>query len=407
VKNLKKHLRILFISADKYPPFRVDVSVLFGKEIISRGHCIDWILLSEEECNKSYNTQWNGSRVWVGKTNNGSSRLARTIKHLYSIKNDLILFRLLRQSSYDFIQVKDKFISAIFAIIAAKRHQTKFVYWLSFPFPEAASYAAKTGTARYPIFYLIKGFVLKILLYKIILPKAYHVFVQSDQMKQDLIEKGVPPIKMTTVPMGVSLEAVPYAEDKLKGKKNTILYLGTLTKERRIEFLVEVLAVVKNSIPDALLYLVGEGNDPKDREIIIAKAKELDVLDSIIITGFVPRHEAMNYVKNAGVCVSPFIPSPILKSTSPTKLVEYMAMGRPVVANDHPEQRAVIKESGAGFCVPYDVNSFTDAIKFLLKNPDKASEMGKKGRIYIETKRSYTKIADKLENQYLKLCHSI
>jgi glycosyltransferase involved in cell wall biosynthesis len=291
--------------------------------------------------------------------------------------------------------------------LAAKRHQTKFLYWLSFPFPEAASYAAKTGTARYPIFYFIKGYVLHYLLYKIILPKAEHVFVQSDQMKKDLAKNGVSPVKMTTVPMGVALETIPYVERKSVNETNNILYLGTLTKERKIEFLVEVLAVVKKSVPDAVLYLVGEGNDPEDREIIIERAKQLNVLDSIKITGFIPREEAMQYIRNAGVCVSPFFPTPILKSTSPTKLVEYMAMGRPVVANNHPEQSAVIKESGAGFCVPYKVNSFVDAIVTLLNDPVTALEMGKKGRIYIEKTRSYTRIADMLEEQYFKICQKV
>ncbi len=42
----------------------------------------------------------------------------------------------------------------------------------------------------------------------------------------------------------------------------------------------------------------------------------------------------------------------ILRAASPTKLVEYMAMGKAVVANDHPEQKRVIEESGAGYCVP-------------------------------------------------------
>ena len=46
--NTQTKLKILFITSDKYPPYRVDVSVLFGKEIVGRGHIIDGIFQSEE-----------------------------------------------------------------------------------------------------------------------------------------------------------------------------------------------------------------------------------------------------------------------------------------------------------------------------------------------------------------------
>ncbi len=401
-----KKLKILFVSSDKYPPFRVDVSVLFGQEIVNRKHQVDWILQSEDDCKQSYITRWKGGRVWVGKTNNGTTRRARLLKHVYSIKNDLLMFRLSKETEYDFIQVKDKFISAMLAIIAAKIYKTRFIFWLSFPYPEAALYTAKIGTARYPLFYRLKGWLLGNVLYRLILPRANHVFVQSEQMKKDLEKSGADVHKMTAVPMGVSLETIQYDKEVLDNKSNKIVYLGTLAKARKIEFLIDVLELVKKKIPTAKLYLVGEGNDPTDRDVIIDKAKELNVASSVIITGFLAREKAMSHVKQAGVCVSPFYPTPILNSTSPTKLVEYMAMGKPVVANDHPEQRLVIEESKAGICVPYEKDRFATAIVTLLREPKKAVEMGKKGRLYVERKRSYRRIADDLEEQYLKICRA-
>jgi glycosyltransferase involved in cell wall biosynthesis len=117
--------------------------------------------------------------------------------------------------------------------------------------------------------------------------------------------------------------------------------------------------------------------------------------------------EGWRYVARAAVAVSPFYPIPILRSTSPTKLVEYMAMGKPVVANDHPEQRKVIVESGGGICVAYDEAAFADAVVELLSNPDKASIMGRRGRRYVEEYRSYAVLADQVEQRYLELCQGI
>ena len=105
----------------------------------------------------------------------------------------------------------------------------------------------------------------------------------------------------------------------------------------------------------------------------------------------------------ADVCASPFYPTPVLRSTSPTKLVEYLALGKAVVANDHPEQRRVIEESGAGLCVPYDEERFADAIVTLLEDPDARRSMGERGRRYALERRSYGVIADVVERRMLEI----
>jgi glycosyltransferase involved in cell wall biosynthesis len=80
-----------------------------------------------------------------------------------------------------------------------------------------------------------------------------------------------------------------------------------------------------------------------------------------------------------------------------------MALGKPVVGNHHPEQGQVIDESGAGLCVPYEVPPFADAIIALLKNPQLAQTMGKKGHAYVAEFRSYPHIADGLASIYRML----
>ena len=114
----------------------------------------------------------------------------------------------------------------------------------------------------------------------------------------------------------------------------------------------------------------------------------------------------MAYVKNADVCVSPFYPTPVLNSTSPTKLVEYMYMEKAVVASDHPEQRLVLSESGGGICVPYEEKSSSKAVVELLQNPELAREMGSRGRRYVEKHRTYGKIASSLEDSYSRIVQS-
>jgi glycosyltransferase involved in cell wall biosynthesis len=77
-----------------------------------------------------------------------------------------------------------------------------------------------------------------------------------------------------------------------------------------------------------------------------------------------------------------------------------MAMGKAVVATDHPEQRLIINESGGGLCVPYDETAVAEALIALLKDPVSRRTMGRRGRAYVMRHRTYNVIADIVEQTY-------
>ena len=407
-----KQTRILILAEDKFPPYRVDVATLFGTKLAGRGYCIDWILQSEKECKKSYQTSWCSGKVWVSATNNGITPLHRIKKHALKLWNELRIFRLVREKKYHIIQVKDDFIPALFAITAAQATGAKFVYWLSYPLPESDIYEAKARTARYPLLYLIRGTIFKFILYNIILPASAHIFVQSEQMKKDIVAKGIDSSKLTAVPMGVEIERIPYQKtnidvfDHVSSRKgNMVLYLGTLIKVRRLDFLLHTLLKVLKQEPHTKLYFVGDGESPSDRIFLKETAEKLKIQENVIFTGFLPMFEAWEFVRRADVCVSPFYPTFILNSTSPTKLIEYMAMGKPVVANNHPEQSLVLSESKAGICVPYQTDAFAEAIVMILQNPALGAEMGENGRRYVTRHRTYDVIAQTVDEKYKEICN--
>lgn len=402
-----KKLQILFLAVDKFPPFRVDVSVLFGKELVNRGHTIDWLLQSEKPINHDMKTQWQGGQAWVGKTDTGPSIWNRLKLHLLNFFNDSKIFKILPHRKYDIIIVKDKFFAGVMTVIASIIYKFKFVYWLSFPFDEDSFIRVKERTVRYPLLYMLRGYLFRSLLYRIIIPGCDHVFVQTEYMKSNMIKKGIPKWKMTAVPMAVSIVDIPFFGHKreFSGSETgpIVLYLGTLIKMRKMDFLLRVFKKVIEHLPNAKLLLVGGSEDKADEEELKMVAKELGVDHAVTITGFLPQPEAWNYVEKAAVCVSPIYPSPIFDVGSPTKLLEYMAMGKAAVANNQPEQRVVIAESQAGICVPYDECQFSEAITYLIRNQDEAHQMGIKGRMYVEKNRNYSNTANTVERILQKI----
>jgi glycosyltransferase involved in cell wall biosynthesis len=317
--------------------------------------------------------------------------------------NDLRVLRFTDLRPYDIIQVKDKVAAALPAMWHARRARKAFVYWLSFPNPEASTYVARQGAARYPWLYRIRGWLLFRLLYRVILPRCDYIFVQSERMKRDLIAYGLDGEAMSAVPMGVLMSDFGNIEPQPRSVAPVVCYLGTLAAERRLDFLVRCLTIIRRRHPDAHLLFVGGAERSVDLDLITEEAQRLGVADAVEITGFLPRQEALRHAAAATVCVSPFRPSPILDSTSPTKLVEYMALGRPVVGNDHPEQSLVISESGGGLCVPYDERAFAAAVSELLDDRSRAEEMGRLGRAYVREFRDYPRIAETVAATYREI----
>jgi glycosyltransferase involved in cell wall biosynthesis len=153
-------------------------------------------------------------------------------------------------------------------------------------------------------------------------------------------------------------------------------------------------------VPGANLVFVGRGEMPEDEQLLRAEAERLGVASSVTITGWLSMPHAWQHVRRAGVCVSPYFPAPILRSTSPTKLVEYFALGKAVVANDHPEQTAVIEQSGGGVVCPWDERAFAAAIVGLLLDPRRAAELGAAGRRYVTAHRTHWAMVTLVLNRY-------
>ena len=292
-------------------------------------------------------------------------------------------------------------IAALVALYSAKKYKTKCYYWLSFPFPENSLYRYQQKVARYPLMYWFRGTFQYYLLYKFLLPKMDHVFVQSEKMKQDLIEKGISQDKLTPVPMGVDNKLFDFDAVSVFPAEPIVVYLGAMDKARGLEFVLRTFKNVHLKIPRAKLWMIGGSEEPEALDELKQEAKKLGIDNATWFTGQMPMTDAINLVKQARVGISPFKPSPVLDSTSPTKLIEYMACGIPVVANKHPEQSRVIKDSQCGLAVEWSHEAFSNAVIDLLNlNKQGWIEMSFKGKAYTRENRTYTVISEKLACKY-------
>ncbi len=401
-----KPLFIHYSIDDSFPPFRVDVAELFGREIPAAGHRLSWMMRRGAAIHAA-GAEFMGQPVALPGLP-GSGPLGGLRNRLQFLWADFKAQVAAVRRGADVIQVRDKYLAALFGLMLARLSGRAFIYWCSYPFPEHYLERSRGERGLKKFYSWLHGRIGESMLYRFVMPRADHVFVQSDQMLLDLQAYGVPESKMTPVPMGVSRDMLDWASAFIRTPRpRQICYVGTLASVRRLGMLIDAFALVHRRFPDARLMIVGDGDIPQERRELEARARDAGLSQAVEFTGFVAMQKAWEIAANSAVCLSPFYPTKVLASTSPTKLVEYMALGRPFVCNDHPEQSAITRQTGAGLCVEWGAQPFADGICWLLDHPEEAEAMAARGPAWVTAHRSYERIAHIVLERYRSLFDTV
>lgn len=395
--------RLLYVVAESWPTFRQDVAVLFGRALPRLGLESDLVALHE---GRPPAPPWGGGEALLRPAPAGTAG-----RRLGAFWHALRTMAGARRERYAALQVRDLPLVATLALAVGAWKRLPVYYWMSYPIPEGQiALARERGLSAgwmkwaYP---MASGLVGRALLRHVVLRRADHVFVQSDRMREELHALGVPWQRLTPVPMGVDLEAVAAlraAKPARADGARVIGYLGSLDRPRRIERLFEMLARVREQVPQARLLIVGGTEDTVHERWLRQRAQALGVDAAIDWTGWLPTAEGWARLAAAEVALSPFPRGPLLDSASPTKVPEYLALGLPVVCNDNPDQQAVIAASGAGRCVPYTPEDFAAAVLELLAlTPQQREAMADAGRRWVAGQRDYRRIARDVAAAYAAL----
>lgn len=394
-------MKLLFLMPEAYPTFRPDITALFGTYLPQQGVGSD--IVGYRQASDSEIPAWGGGEALLGPAPVGRLRsMPGRILHFITT-----LMRSNRHS-HDAIQVRDMPTLGALALLRARLGGQRFIYWMSFPVPEMEMRMAREQRGRGANWLKVAMLALRsrlghALLYRLILPLADHTFVQSDAMLEDMVRKGAPRERMTPVPMGVDPAAFPSRPvwaPKADGPY-TIAYLGTCEKARRVDFLFAVLKQLRDDGRDIRLLLVGDAWLPEEQAWLRGQARRLGVADAVTITGWLPAVEARKRLLQAHLAISIVPPDPLLDVASPTKLVEYLALGMPAVANHHPDQDDVLAESGAGIAAPFEPRAFADAVASMHDDREAAAAMAARGPGYVRRNRNYAITASRIASIYL------
>jgi 1,2-diacylglycerol 3-alpha-glucosyltransferase len=154
---------------------------------------------------------------------------------------------------------------------------------------------------------------------------------------------------------------------KIKEGDKKLIYVGRLGKEKNVEFLIEVLAILKQQINSVKLLLVGDGPDKKRLEYL---AKQLGLENDIIFTGYLSKAEVIKAYRVADVFV--------FASRTDTQgmvVLEAAASGLPIVAVKDDALKEVLSGGENGFYTERDSKEFAAKINLLLNDKEVYKKM--------------------------------
>jgi len=192
----------------------------------------------------------------------------------------------------------------------------------------------------------------------------------------------VPDEKMRLLPSGVDTEMFSPGP-KTESEGPIVLFMGTIYRFSGLDRVIRDWKKLLAVHPHAQLWIVGTGEDQARLEKIGA--------ENVIFTGMQPYSRLPEFIRSSDVCINPFELNPITEKILPTKLFQYLACGKPVVATKLPGATPFL--SGEEDGVVYSRTEDTvDTLIQLVSDNDRRTRLGERG-IAAARRYDWTEIA--------------
>jgi glycosyltransferase involved in cell wall biosynthesis len=399
----RPEVNLLILPQYRYPTNHAVVSTVYETLLPAHGHVVHMVRpMAGVQGPQRMDAPWPGGSMVVYPYEATAGRIQNLVRGLRRSRWLARALRLLEHVPLDAIIVRNDLPSAVAAVTLARRRGIPFLYQLSSPDAEfMISHGREVGglAGVYPRLRGRYGLAVR----RWVSRRATAVLAISDSMRAHLVaDDGLDPQKVFSFPMGVEDRPVATLEDveTLRRSLNlpagrTIVYSGTIDPVRRPEWMLDVFDRVRTRVSGAaFLVITYDSDDCRTHFAEEARRRGADVR----VVGPIPFREVSRYLLCADVVMAAYPPMMEHKISSPTKSVEGMAVGLPVVGSaEVDEHAAIFAASGGGVLVDWDRDRFADALVALLQDPERRRHMGEQGRKWVLEHRTYSHLTRYLE----------
>ncbi|MFF9404708.1 glycosyltransferase family 4 protein [Streptomyces anandii] len=195
---------------------------------------------------------------------------------------------------------------------------------------------------------------------------------------------------------------VPPEPELRRGKPHLLCYLGVMGPQDGVDYALRALAKLRDELgrTDWHAVFVGAGDA---FDAMVELSGRLGLGDQVQFTGRVPDADLVRYLSTADVCLSPDPRNPLNDVSTMNKVLEYMAMGRPIVSFDLKEAR-VSAGDAAVYAPANDEAAFAELIALLLDDPGQRARMGRTGQERITGRLAWRNSQKQLLAAYAAAC---
>jgi glycosyltransferase involved in cell wall biosynthesis len=237
--------------------------------------------------------------------------------------------------------------------------------------------------------------------------RAADVVIATNESYRDvaLIRGGKQPDDVFVVrsaPVIERFREVPAEPELKRGKPHLLCYLGVMGPQDGVDYALRALASLRDDLgrTDWHAAFVGSGDT---FDAMVALSAELGLADQVAFTGRISDEDLVRYLSAADVCLAPDPLNPLNDVSTMNKIMEYMAMSRPVVSFDLREARVSAGEA-AVYASPNDEQEFAKLISRLLDDPEERARMGKLGRERVSGPLAWENSQKALLAAYARAC---
>lgn len=359
-----------------------------GRELINRGYDVE-IIIQESKEKSPFGIPPYKIIDLPGDTYSISGQIEFTYN----------LLKLLKKKKYNIIHAKNPF-SSILPALLLKRFvgKTKIIYDIRGLWVDFGVRAKRIPKIIAPLLNKLDNFCMN---------RADKIIAISDELRDILVRRGV---KYTNIVVIVG-DGVDVLKAKSFTKKEimdvfsidgkVVGYVGSIGKARGSERILESFEILKKQVDfEVNLVMVGPFSNKYEARDFKNLVTKMGLEKSVFFTGYIPHSEALQYMKSFDVVVAYHEGDFNFYNVAvPTKILEYMATKRSIVATNHKMYRNLLTHQKNAYLTDQNPEAFAQGILYLLGNKEFSKKLSKNAQITAK-KYSLEHVTDEIEEVY-------
>jgi glycosyltransferase involved in cell wall biosynthesis len=229
---------------------------------------------------------------------------------------------------------------------------------------------------------------------------ADDVVVISEALGAHLRQRGIADERITVIPNAVDVEHFkPAVRDETLARelgvdgKFVIGFLGSLKAYEGLDVLLDATERLVREGADVALLVVGSG---PERAVLRAAARDKGLAEVIRLPGEVPFDSVHRFYSLFDACPFPRTSHAVTRLVPPLKILEAMAMEKPVIVSNLAPLLEMVTPGTTGLCARAgDSESLADQLRALYEDSPHRAALGRAGREWVTRERSWRKISER------------